>query len=199
MAQGATQYSNTFNHVLDSIDRLIGGRFPIAKHKLDTVLIDELVDYVSKERTDIKAHFLLMMLCLDYPDRYQLLEDSIKCEVFCFSFSHMYSMDYWGSLAIEPNGRSKEGIAGIMLTRLGKQMVPCLYTSLRDTTLLQYGWSFETRALPKMYKWRRKDFAYRYAALILGEKPIFLKDPHDRDKVIEDFIEKYEKEMVKKK
>jgi hypothetical protein len=36
-----------------------------------------------------------------------------------------------------------------------------------------------------VYKYRRKDFAYRYVSLIIGEQPTFHTDPKARDKDIE--------------
>ena len=36
-----------------------------------------------------------------------------------------------------------------------------------------------------IYKYRRCDWAYRYAMLILGREPAFLETPEERDKLID--------------
>jgi hypothetical protein len=104
-------------------------------------------------------------------------------------------MNYWGILTPE-NQVALEG--GTMLKELGTKTIFCLKESLSDTTLLKYGWNGETKALPFVYKWRKKDFAYFFIAKAIDEKPIFLQTPEQRDKIIDDFVLRNKKLLIKK-
>ena len=49
----------------------------------------------------------------------------------------------------------------------------------------------EGNTLTYGYHLRIKDFAYRYAAIILGENPFFLRTREERDGLIDALIKKY--------
>jgi hypothetical protein len=190
-------YSNQFNFFLDSIERLIGHKwYPIQKN-IDTVMLNDFKYFVTNQSQDIKSHFLLMILAESYPNTYNIIPDSAKITAFCNGFSKSNKMNYWSIL--KPNTtKYGELEAGKLLVDLGRGIVPCMSKNLMDTMKIDFGWNFDSRAISYKYKWRRKDFAYRYCALALGETPIFLEKPEERDMVINKFIKKYKKELVLK-
>jgi hypothetical protein len=129
-----------------------------------------------------------------YPETYRCLDDTLKITILCSAFISAKSMNHWG--CITPIYESYFQ-AGIELWDLGTNVLPCIWPSLKDPTLLHFGWSAETNAMMKKFKWRKKDIAYCLAARILKEKPIFLEKPKKRDRIIKKFILKNEKLVMK--
>jgi hypothetical protein len=190
-------YSPEFSHFLDSVNILIDYRWGPVKKALSPSLINESIDFVSNNSTDRKSHFLLMMLSEKHPDIYQSINDSIKVIAFCSRFSQAIKMNYWSIL--KPNAsRYSDFTAAHLFVGLGEKILPCLQHCLSDTTRVEFGWNTESRSYYIQYKWRKKDFAHRYAALVLGEKPIFLETPEERDKIIDDFIKRNGSKFIKK-
>jgi hypothetical protein len=167
------------------------GRFVVAK-PYDSAIVERVTNYIQNNQQSRVSHYFLMMLAIHHPSVFQSIDDTVKTNIFCSIFSVEKNMNYWGTLSPD---NQKEHNAGKLLVSLGKKILPCLLPLLNDTSRLNYGWNFDSRTTSVQYKWRKKDFAYRYAALILKETPVFLTQPKERDEVIEDFIRKYQTEL----
>jgi hypothetical protein len=119
----------------------------------------------------------------------------LKANLGCLCLKVARNMNNWGTIQ---SGGQYERPAAKILVGTGTKALPCLFSFLNDTTRLKYGWNFDTYTLPYEYKWRKKDFAYRYACLILKENFAFPKEPEKRDEIIEAFVKKYGKEWSSK-
>lgn len=161
----------------------------------DSAIIGRIVNYIQNNQASRVSYYFLVRLNIHHLSVYDSISNDVKANIFCYAFTDEKDMDDWGILM--PDSQ-KEYAVGRLLLSFGKTMLPCLAPTLYDNKRVNFGWNFETLTIPIEYKWRKKDFAYRYAALILKETPIFLKQPEERDKVIKAFIEKYEKEFAVK-
>ena len=174
-----------FQSFMQEIDATLGKRLGVKK-PFDSTLVDDVLDYITNNQNETKTHFILTRLYRDYPIVYESLSDTIKLNIICYTFTRETKMHYWGH-------SSRDFAAARMLISLKEKALPCLFSLLNDETPLQFGWDWETQYAAKKYKYRKKDFAYRYAALILGVDYIFLDKPEERDKVIDALTKKYKK------
>jgi hypothetical protein len=170
------------------------GRLIVGK-PYDSAIVGRVVNYIQNNQDSRVSYYFLMMLDIHHPNVYKSINDTVKTHIFCSIFGTEKNMNYWGTLMPD---NQKDHNAGKLLVSLGKKILPCLASLLNDTNRLNYGWNFDSRTTSVKYRWRKKDFAYRYAALILKETPVFLEQPKERDEVIENFIRKYQKEFTPK-
>jgi HEAT repeat protein len=98
----------------------------------------------------------------------------------CDALARQVYLNDWGYL--DPGG-SHDGEAAVALVELGESALEPLLSVLKDERPAPLFGS-EPATLSKTYKYRRKDFAYRYISLIRGTEPSFDPDPAVRDAAI---------------
>ena len=137
-------------------------------------VIDDVVDYIQNNQDSIMSHYLLMMLRYNHSDVYAALSTTLKKSVLCSAFTKTSNVNYWGT-------SSRDNVGGYLIIDLGKPILPCLKPLLKDTTRMSYGWNYDSISGDVVeYKWRKKDFAYRYACRILKDTFVFPKSPEER-------------------
>jgi hypothetical protein len=97
--------------------------------------------------------------------------------VLCSALSHLTYLNDWGHLAVAP----REGAPARALVETGATALSCLEPLLADRRPAPFFGSADA-TLATAY--RRADFAYRAAASILGEKPVFHDSVEERDAAI---------------
>jgi len=132
-------------------------------------------------RPDFTSYHLLWALRQASPAMYQGLLNALKARVLADALAHVDAMNDWGYL--DPSG-SHDGSAAQALLSLGCAAVEPLVPLLADDRPAPLFGS-EPAALSHLYRYRRKDFAYRYLSLLTGSAPAFDADPAMRDVAIE--------------
>lgn len=126
---------------------------------------------------DYTSYHLLLSLRQQYPDHYAEVSSDVKARILCSSLAHFTNFSDWGYL--EPT-ESYDGEAARALLYTGADALPFLLPVLDDKTRVWLEGSVEG-TLSKRYQYRRCDFAYRYACLILQRPVRFSTDPATRD------------------
>ena len=139
-------------------------------------------DYIISHQ-DHSAYHLLFALRRHALDAYRQVPNATKALVSADALGHQAYLNDWGYL--DPSG-SHDGEAAQTLLQLGHDALPPLIPLLDDSRPASLFGS-EQAALNSMYNYRRKDFAYRYLALLMGRQPAFDADPRARDAEIERF------------
>jgi hypothetical protein len=142
--------------------------------------VPEALAYIRKHR-DFSSYHLLLALRQYYPASYKDVPNPTKSAILCGALKNMTAFNDWGNLA--PSGSYDQESAQALL-ETGKTALRCLTPILDDGTPAPLFGS-KSATTSKIYGYRRKDFAYRYASLILGKTPVFRADPKERDKDIE--------------
>jgi hypothetical protein len=129
---------------------------------------------------DFTSYHLLFLL-RDYSrNNYDRLPDTLKGRILCSSLKNVRFVNDWGYLDTAGPCNVEPGIA---LISVGKVALPYLADLMEDDRDAPcFGSEYATMA--KFQKYRRCDFAYRYAMLILGRKPEFSEDLEVRNRRI---------------
>jgi hypothetical protein len=157
----------------------------------DTAVIDDILSFVKENQSDKRAYYFLLQLSWNHPNIYCAVAEDVKTNVLCSGFTQATNVNTWGHL----QGFTS---AGGLLVDLGHKVLPCLYGLLNDTSRVSYGWNWESMGMAIDQKWRKKDFAYRYAALIVGEEPNVPENPKARDVTIQQFSKTSLKVLMEK-
>jgi hypothetical protein len=112
------------------------------------------------------------------------LPAAVRAQVLCGALGHVIYLNDWGYL--EP-GESYDGEAAVALLETGNAALGCLQSLLIDRRPAPLFGS-EVATLSSLHEYRRCDFAYRYAALLLEMAPSFDPQPERRDVEIERLI-----------
>ena len=134
---------------------------------------------VIKKHPDYTSYHLLLALRRYYPKTYKDVPNADKAAILCSALKNSEFLNDWGN----PHG-SYDDTSAKALVELGKDALGSLRPILDDATEAPL-WGSKEATVSEVYQFRRKDFAYRYASLILGESPVFHADPKERDKDIE--------------
>ena len=126
---------------------------------------------------DFTSYQLLFALRQTKPALYQELPAAVRAQVLADALAHVRALNDWGYL--DPSG-SHDGEAARALLALGAAAVAPLVPLLDDDRPAPLFGS-EPAAMSSLYRYRRKDFAYRYIALLTGRHPEFDADPRERD------------------
>jgi hypothetical protein len=135
---------------------------------------------------DYTSYHLLWALRQAAPALYESLDTDLKARVFADAITHVQALNDWGYL--DPAG-SHDGEAARALLALGCAAIAPLKPLLRDDRPAPLFGS-EPATLSNSYRYRRKDFAYRYVMLLNGDTPAFDADPAVRDAAIARLAEK---------
>jgi hypothetical protein len=130
-----------------------------------------------KKHPDYTSYFLLMAIRWHHPKSYQELPNETKIAVLCSALKNVSFLNDWGTL-------KSDGFATAALVETEKAALPSLIPLLDDNAPALLGGSKEA-FVSKIQGFRRKDFAYRCVSRILGDTPVFHRDPRERDKEIE--------------
>src|SRR5271165_1107218 len=142
--------------------------------------VPEALAYV-KSHKDYTSYFLLLVLRTHHRDAYKQLDKDVRATIFCSALENTLALNDWSILAEKDSGDMESAHA---LLETGKVALKYLKPLLgNDKPALLDGSQESTLSIG--YKYRRKDFAYRYASLILGQSASFWPDPKRRDKDIE--------------
>jgi hypothetical protein len=164
----------------DSRDRLLLGQseayfdaaFDAASAKRAASVVSEL--------GDARAYHVLMALRSAAPETYEALPADLRAAVLVDALRNGFQFNDWGYL--EPGG-GYDGPAAAALLETGESAVAPLRDLLDDDSKAQMTGS-EIAEFARLYRYRIKDFAYRYLSLLLGRQPGFDKDPESRDQAI---------------
>jgi hypothetical protein len=132
-------------------------------------------------RPDFTSYHLLWALRQVSPPMYRSLPDAVKARVLADALANVQALNDWGYL--DPSG-SSDGPVALALLALGCTAVGPLLPLLSDDRPAPLFGS-EAATLSDLYRYRRKDFAYRYISLLIGGTPKFDVDPATRDAAIE--------------
>jgi hypothetical protein len=138
---------------------------------------------VAKAEQYIRSHpdhtsYLLLDEFREYfPEAYSRLSDDTKAAILCRCLAFVHTCNDWGTL-------EHDNEAGRALLETGRAALPYLRPLLDDRSRIHYE-IFKAYTPSEKEQYRRCDFAYRYACLILGQQPIHDAKPQERDKAIE--------------
>lgn len=149
------------------------------KRKLAERDIGRVLAEIGKH-PDYKAYHVLFALRRDRPKEYGQVPSDAKAAILCSAMANVSCLNDWGSLSPE---EGSDGIAGSALRELGKAAVKRLRPLLDDKRRAPL-FGNEDATENELNGYRRADFAFRYACLILGRKPKFDRDPKKRDAAI---------------
>jgi len=107
----------------------------------------------------------------------------------CSALENLDYLNDWGYL--DPT-ESYDAESANALLETGVECVKAL-TRLLDDSSAATLFGSESATLSAKYKYRRKDFAFRYIKIILGEAPSFLRNPLERDEEILKLKERLQK------
>ena len=134
-----------------------------------------------KAHNDYTAYHLLFALRRKSLEAYKRIPDSTKASILCSALAHLKYLNDWGYL--DP-AESYDREAAIALVEIGASALRFL-EPLLDSQQPAPLFGSEEATLSSVYQYRRSDFAFRYASQILGLDPMFVREPKDRDKMIE--------------
>jgi hypothetical protein len=134
------------------------------------------VDYILNH-PDFTSYHLLFALKDRSEAAYNSIPATTRAGVLCSALSNLKYLNDWGHLAVSP----KDGLAMTALIATGEAALTCLKPLLEDLRPAPFFGSADATVATQ---YRRADFAYHAAALILKEKPVFAADPKDRDREI---------------
>jgi hypothetical protein len=142
--------------------------------------IDAAERYIAAH-PDISSVCLLVTLREEAPERYRALSKKTKAAILCDA---LRQFDYLNAFSLlRPDGGTDDGMLGTALVETGPDALPHLQSLLSDEgTAMIVG--FSDRRMSEAYVYRRCDYAYRYASLILGREPAFDLNPNNRDLLI---------------
>jgi hypothetical protein len=139
--------------------------------------VPEAFAYI-KGHADYTSYCLLLSLRKFYPAAYKAVRNEDKSAILCSALKNTNAPNDWGNFS-PYDGQSAKALLETGRVAL-KYLVPIL-----DDNGHAYLYGSEESTISIVYGYRHKDFAYRYASLILGKSPVFRADPKERDKDIE--------------
>jgi hypothetical protein len=151
--------------------------------------IPESLSYIKKHANYTSYH-LLLAVRKHFPMAYKEVSNDDKAAILCSALKNTIYLNDWGSLT--PSD-SYDGESAKALLEIRKVALKSLTALLEDNECAPLFGS-EEATLSDLYKYRRKDFAYRYVSLILGHSPAFRADSKERDKDIETLKAKLKKD-----
>ena len=151
--------------------------------------IPEALKYIKKNAGYTSYH-LLLAIRKYHPASYKDISTEDKAKVLCSALANSYFLNDWGYLSEE----SFDGDSAKALLEIGKPALKFLVPVMEsDKEGPLFGG--KEALLSSFYHYRRKDFAYRYISLILGQPPpAFSKNAKERDKDIESLKLKLKKD-----
>ncbi len=142
--------------------------------------VPEAMAYI-RAHADYTSYGLLLTLRKFYPAAYKGVRNEDKSAILCSALKNTNAPNDWGYL--EPS-ESFDYRSAKALLETGADALKHLAPILEDDSpAILYG--SQEGAYSFVYGYRRKDYAYRYASLILGKSPLFRADPKERDKDIQ--------------
>lgn len=174
---------------------------------LDTLCFEKILQYLKFNKAKPnKGMAILNILQYRYFKAYCLLDDTLILQVISNDLRYGTSLYAWGGVSVNNGkpeligvGRFCAGRLGKLILPFGRKAIPYLQDILYDRTPVgTEDRSSETQSQYSIYQLRRKDFAYLYIALLLGEQAYFDRKPKDRDKIIQDFMERHSREIYPK-
>jgi hypothetical protein len=142
--------------------------------------VDAALTYVLAH-PDYTAYHLLFALRRHAREAYDRAAPDTKAAILCDALKRLAYLNDWGYLDA---GGSHDGEAATALLELERAALRACASTLDDSQPAPL-FGTEEATLSRMYKYRRKDFAYRYLSVILGHQPTFDPDPQKRDADIE--------------
>ncbi len=139
------------------------------------------VESYLTDHPDYTAYHLLLMLRKVEPKAYERVPSATKAAILCSALATSTFLNDWGNL--NPAGSFDDESAEALL-ELGNTALPPLRKLLDDKRPAP-SWGSAEATMPKGYKYRRADYAYRYIMVIQGHKPLFLATPAERDPLID--------------
>ncbi len=127
-----------------------------------------------------RSYHLLLAIRRYYPNSYSTIAESTRAQILVSALQHLNWLNDWGYL--HPN-KSFDGESAIALLETRNKALPYLRPLLDDDSKAPLFGS-EIATVSTKYNLRRKDFAFRYISLILGDAPTFHQDPIIRDQHI---------------
>ena len=129
---------------------------------------------------DATRFHVLMALSRDRPEEADALDPEARARVLAGALARVEYLNDFGWLSPE---EAYDGPAAKWLLATGERALPHLRPLLDDDRPAPSRGS-EQATMAKQLGYRRSDYAYRYAALLLGEEPEFVADPAERDEQI---------------
>jgi hypothetical protein len=164
-----------------SRERLFLAKVPFPKSAPAVFDVRKAERYLN-EHADYTSYHLLFFVRDVFPDVYARITDNTRARILCSTLEKSVLFNDWGDL--DTDGDAFETAAGKELVAVGKDALPFLEHMLRDRRHA-YLFGSEEATLSELWEWRVADYAYRYAMLILGRRPVFDRDPSVRLKRIE--------------
>jgi hypothetical protein len=192
---GEKQSPNVATLVAEATARIrtVDGYNLLRKNPLADRDVPEALLYIGKH-ADYSSFYVLLAVRKYYAPSYRHVPNEVKSEILCSALTNMPLLNDFGIL-----GRGEADIfadntdGALALRETGKEALKWLQPMLGDDRPAPLGGSDEAKASLDD-KYRRKDYAYRYASLILGRTPDFHADPKERDKDIQALKAKMKKD-----
>jgi hypothetical protein len=141
----------------------------------------EIREHVE-EHPDHESYHCLFALHRKARRAYAAIPPDKKASVLAAALTHTQFLNDWGVL---DTTECNDGEAALATIELGSAALPVLRPILEDARPAPLFGS-EEATLSSMHRYRRKDFACRAIARILGLPFRFSGDPEERDRMIEE-------------
>ena len=195
----ATAQPDDQNEVSPVLERLIEdskrGLTLMESDTLSSLTVDE--GFVTqglayiRDHPDHTSYHILFALHGHAREAYDALSADLRARILCAALAHVHWMNDWGYL--DPDESYDAKVAKALL-ETGRAALPYL-RPLLDNRAEALLFGSEEATLSSLYKYRRNDFATRYAALILSVEPGFDPDPEVRDVAIEAMAARVDEEL----
>lgn len=151
-----------------------------ASASLDDSSADAAVTAIT-DAGDASRYLVLMLLLRDRPERAEEIAPERRATILAGALATLTFLNDFGLLGSDAwNGPA----AGALLATGDAAHAPLL--ALLDDDRPAPLWGSETAALSDLEHYRRCDFAYRYLALLRGERPAWSPDPAERNAAIDE-------------
>lgn len=141
----------------------------------------EVLRAAVEAHPDASSYHRLGVLRREQPAIYARIAPETRARVLCAALATSRYLNDWGYL--DP-GESYDGKAATALLETGRAALSCLAPLLDDLGAAPLFGS-EEATMSAVRRYRRADFAARYAAIVLGEGPAFEIDMAARDRALE--------------
>jgi len=150
--------------------------------------------YVEAHR-NYRSYHLLFAIKNTSANVYDSISTEAKLMILVSTLTEQTNLNDWGYLDTK---NSFDGPPAQALLLLGKDAITALKPLLNDSTRV-YLYGSETGTSSTKYAYRRKDFAFRYVSLLLGDTATFANDLMQRDNAIDGLIRQLDSKKEKTK
>lgn len=131
---------------------------------------------------DYRSFHLLFALKQLAPREYCRLSAKTKAAILVSNLEHVSLSNAWGCLTTLGH-RASHDVATQALISLGPVAIPYLEPLLQCADRIDVGG--HEGVVSEAHQWRKKDYAYRFIKILIGQVPLYDASPEVRDELID--------------